>query len=149
MSGRTSRIEEDDVTKVLSVIVAFVVVGLVGAGSAVVDEAPIAGTVKAIDASAKTLTLQTTAEPAPTRPTTTNATITDNTLVTTSSSIRLVRPLIGLPPLPLVRHGTAIERRTRGPTPGQARASRHTRASACRRARSQASDRRPRAARHS
>jgi len=55
-------IAEDDVTKVLSVIVAFVVVGLVGAGSAVVDEAPIAGTVKAIDASAKTLTLQTTAK---------------------------------------------------------------------------------------
>jgi len=62
MSSRTSRIEEDDVTKVLSVIVAFVVVGLVGAGSAVADEAPIAGTVKAIDASAKTLTLQTTAK---------------------------------------------------------------------------------------
>ena len=49
-------------TKALSVIVAFVVVGLVGAGSAVADEAPIAGTVKAIDASAKTLTLQTTAK---------------------------------------------------------------------------------------
>ena len=49
-------------TKVLSVIVAFVVVGLVGAGSAVADEAPIAGTVKTIDASANTLTLQTTAK---------------------------------------------------------------------------------------
>ncbi len=49
-------------TKALSVIVAFVVVGLVGGGAAVADEAPIAGTVKAIDASAKTLTLQTTAK---------------------------------------------------------------------------------------
>jgi len=57
-----SRIEEDDVTKALSVIVAFVVVGLVSAGAAGADEAPIAGTVKAIDASAQTLTLQTTAK---------------------------------------------------------------------------------------
>src|SRR5256712_10008121 len=56
------RIEEDDVTKALSVIVAFVVVGLVGAGSAVADEAPISGTVQAIDASANTLRLQTTAK---------------------------------------------------------------------------------------
>jgi len=54
--------KEDDVTEALSVIVAFVVVGLGGAGFAVADEAPIAGTVKAIDASAKTLTLQTTAK---------------------------------------------------------------------------------------
>jgi hypothetical protein len=54
--------KEDDVTEALSVIVAFVVVGLGGAGSAVADEAPIAGTVKAIDASAKTLTLQATAK---------------------------------------------------------------------------------------
>ena len=52
--------KEDDVTKALSVIVAFVVVGLVGAGSAVADEAPISGTVQAIDASANTLRLQTT-----------------------------------------------------------------------------------------
>src|SRR2546426_10162610 len=44
-----SRIEEDDVTKALSVIVAFVVVGLVGAGSAVADEAPISGTAQAIE----------------------------------------------------------------------------------------------------
>ena len=49
-------------TKALSVIVAFVVVGLVGAGSAVADEAPISGTVQAIDASANTLRLQTTAK---------------------------------------------------------------------------------------
>ena len=49
-------------TKALSVIVAFVICGLVGAGSAVADEAPISGTVKAIDASANTLTLQTTAK---------------------------------------------------------------------------------------
>jgi len=35
------RIEEDDVTKALSVIVAFVIGGLVGAGAAVADEAPI------------------------------------------------------------------------------------------------------------
>ena len=40
MSGRTSRIEEDDVTKVLSVIVAFVVVGLVGAGAASSEAEP-------------------------------------------------------------------------------------------------------------
>jgi len=44
------------------VIVAFVVVGFGGAGSAVADAAPIAGRVKAIDASANTLTLQTTAK---------------------------------------------------------------------------------------
>jgi len=54
--------KEDDVTKALSVIVAFVVVGLVGAGAAVADEAPISGTVQAIDASANTLRLQTTAK---------------------------------------------------------------------------------------
>src|SRR2546427_7499803 len=56
-----SRIEEDDVTKALSVIVAFVICGLVGAGAAA-DEAPISGTVQAIDASANTLRLQTTAK---------------------------------------------------------------------------------------
>ena len=49
-------------TKALFTIVAFIAVGLVGAASAVADEAPIAGTVKAIDASANTLTLQTTAK---------------------------------------------------------------------------------------
>ena len=54
--------KEDDVTKGLSVIVVFVVVGLVGAGAAVADEAPISGTVQAIDASANTLRLQTTAK---------------------------------------------------------------------------------------
>ena len=41
-------------TKALFTIVAFIAVGLVGAASAVADEAPIAGTVKAIDASANT-----------------------------------------------------------------------------------------------
>jgi len=50
------------VTKALFAIVAFIVVGLVGAAPAVADEAPISGTVKAIDASANTLTLQTTAK---------------------------------------------------------------------------------------
>ena len=48
-------------TKALSVIVAFVICGLVGAGAAA-DEAPISGTVQAIDASANTLRLQTTAK---------------------------------------------------------------------------------------
>src|SRR5438876_9233249 len=57
-----SRIEEDDVTKAFSVIVAFVICGLVGAGAAVADEAPVSGTVQAIDASANTLRLQTTAK---------------------------------------------------------------------------------------
>jgi len=54
--------KEDDVTKALFVIVAFVICGLVGAGAAVLDEAPISGTVQAIDASANTLRLQTTAK---------------------------------------------------------------------------------------
>ena len=36
-------------TKALSVIVAFVICGLVGAGAAVADEAPISGTVQAIE----------------------------------------------------------------------------------------------------
>lgn len=49
-------------TKALSVIVTFAIVGLVGAGPTVADEAPIAGTVKAVDASANTITLQTTAK---------------------------------------------------------------------------------------
>src|SRR5437867_12248374 len=43
------------------VIVAFIVVGVVSAAHSVADEAPISGTVKAVDASGKTLTLQTTA----------------------------------------------------------------------------------------
>ena len=47
-------------TKALDVIVAFVICGLVGAAAAVADEAPISGTVQAIDASANTLRLQTT-----------------------------------------------------------------------------------------
>ena len=49
-------------TKAFSVIVAFVICGLVGAGAAVADEAPVSGTVQAIDASANTLRLQTTAK---------------------------------------------------------------------------------------
>ena len=51
-------------TKAMSVIVMFVaavVVGVLNAAHTVADEAPISGTVKAIDASTKTLTLQTTA----------------------------------------------------------------------------------------
>src|SRR5258705_11958102 len=44
------------------VIVAFFVVGVVSVAHSVADEAPISGTVKAIDTSAKTLTLQTTAQ---------------------------------------------------------------------------------------
>ena len=45
-------------TKAMSVIVALVVVS----APSVADEAPISGTVKAVDASVKTLTLQTTAQ---------------------------------------------------------------------------------------
>src|SRR5437016_14628800 len=44
------------------VIVAFSVVGVVSAAHSVADEAPISGTVKAIETSGKTLTLQTTAK---------------------------------------------------------------------------------------
>src|SRR2546425_3706459 len=44
------------------VTVAFIVVGVVSAAHSVADEAPISGTVKAIDTSGKTLTLQTTAK---------------------------------------------------------------------------------------
>src|SRR5947209_157472 len=44
------------------VIVAFIVVGVVSAAHSVADEAPISGTVKAIETSGKTLTLQTTAQ---------------------------------------------------------------------------------------
>jgi hypothetical protein len=50
------------VTKAMFVIVAFIVVGVVSAAHSVADEAPISGTVKAIDTSGKTLTLQTTAK---------------------------------------------------------------------------------------
>ena len=46
-------------TKAMAVIVALVVVS---AAHSVADEAPISGTVKAIDASVKTLTLQTTVQ---------------------------------------------------------------------------------------
>ena len=49
-------------TKAMFVIVAFIVVGVVSAAHSVADEAPISGTVKAIDTSGKTLTLQTTAK---------------------------------------------------------------------------------------
>ena len=49
-------------TKAMSAIVTLVVVGVLGAAHTVADEAPISGTVKAIDASAKTLTLRTTAQ---------------------------------------------------------------------------------------
>ena len=49
-------------TKAMFVIVAFMVVGVVSAAHSVADEAPISGTVKAIDTSARTLTLQTTAK---------------------------------------------------------------------------------------
>ena len=48
-------------TKAMSVIGAFIVVAVVSVANSVADEGPISGTVKAIDASAKTLTLQTTA----------------------------------------------------------------------------------------
>ncbi len=49
-------------TKAMSVIGAFIVVAVVSAGHSVADEGPISGAVKAIDASGKTLTLQTTAK---------------------------------------------------------------------------------------
>jgi hypothetical protein len=44
------------------VVAALVAVGVVSAVDSVADEAPISGAVKAIDASARTLTLQTTAK---------------------------------------------------------------------------------------
>jgi hypothetical protein len=46
----------------LLVIVTFVIAGFAISMTAAGDEAPIAGTVKAVDASANTLTLQTTAK---------------------------------------------------------------------------------------
>ena len=49
-------------TKAMSVIVTLAVVGVLSAAHAVADEGPISGAVKAVDASAKTLTLQTTAK---------------------------------------------------------------------------------------
>ena len=49
-------------TKAMFVIAAFSVVGVVSAAHSVADEAPISGTVKAIETSGKTLTLQTTAK---------------------------------------------------------------------------------------
>ena len=45
-----------------ALIVAFLIVAFMSARTAVGDEAPISGTVKAIDAAANTLTLQTTAK---------------------------------------------------------------------------------------
>jgi hypothetical protein len=50
------------VTKAMSVIVMFVVVGVASTAHTVADEGPISGEVKAIDASGKTLTLRTTAK---------------------------------------------------------------------------------------
>lgn len=49
-------------TKAMFVIVALVVGAVVSAAHSVADEGPISGAVKAIDASGKTLTLQTTAK---------------------------------------------------------------------------------------
>ena len=49
-------------TKAMFVVAALVVVGVVSTTHSAADEAPIAGTVKTIDASANTLTLQTTAK---------------------------------------------------------------------------------------
>ena len=49
-------------TKAMSAIVTLVVVGVLGAAHSVADEGPISGAVKAIDASGKTLTLQTTSQ---------------------------------------------------------------------------------------
>ena len=49
-------------TKAMFVIVALVVGAVVSAAHSVADEAPISGTVKAIETSGKTLTLQTTAK---------------------------------------------------------------------------------------
>ena len=48
-------------TKAMSVIVTLAVVGVLSAAHSVADEGPISGAVKAVDASGKTLTLQTTA----------------------------------------------------------------------------------------
>jgi hypothetical protein len=58
MSAR-HRAQEDDLTKATFVVAALVVIGVVSSAHSVADEAPISGTVKAIDASARTLTLQT------------------------------------------------------------------------------------------
>ena len=49
-------------TKAMSVIVTLAVVGVLSAAHSVADEGPISGAVKAVDASGKTLTLQTTAQ---------------------------------------------------------------------------------------
>ena len=49
-------------TKAMFVVAALVVVGVVSTTHSAADEAPIAGTVKAVDASARTLTLQTTVQ---------------------------------------------------------------------------------------
>ena len=50
MSGPDERTKEDDVAKILSAIAASVIVGVIGAGLAAADEAPISGTAKAMDA---------------------------------------------------------------------------------------------------
>jgi len=50
------------VTKAIFLIVALIGGGAMSAAHSVADEAPIAGTVKAIDASARSLTLQTTVQ---------------------------------------------------------------------------------------
>ena len=49
-------------TKVLTLLVAVTMAGVLGCGVATADEAPISGTVKAVDTAAHTLTLQTTAK---------------------------------------------------------------------------------------
>jgi hypothetical protein len=61
MSAR-HRAQEDDVSKATFVVAALVVIGVVSSALSVADQAPISGTVKAIDASASTLTLQTTVQ---------------------------------------------------------------------------------------
>ncbi len=49
-------------SKATFVVAALVVIGVVSSALSVADQAPISGTVKAIDASARTLTLQTTVQ---------------------------------------------------------------------------------------
>ncbi len=61
MSAR-HRAQEDDVSKATFVVAALVVIGVVSSALSVADQAPISGTMKAIDASASTLTLQTTVQ---------------------------------------------------------------------------------------
>ncbi len=49
-------------TKVLTLLVAVTIAGGLGCGVVIADEAPISGTVKAVDTAANALTLQTTAK---------------------------------------------------------------------------------------